>query len=175
MNSNRSHKMSLRPTKVGQILSVKELIRNTFRRSDIQVRPVAPRRSKSVDERPAARANRASSDERGVQAPLRGRSKSIDKRPNPVNGDAFHNLAEANALLSIEFIKVKNELEAKNKRIEFMQKQDVGNRKLIADLTYENKEKDEVIAGLNERMTILLRSGRYKCCTQHNIYLCIMK
>lgn len=158
--------------------------RRRSKSNDAENRPRATgrriNRSKSVDIPSSKRENRHSVDQRQLAVPKvnkhqsKGqismaaqrttRSKSIDdrRRPNKITeNDPVKCLAKSNAMLAAELVKMKSELDDKNKKIENLMQRNMANQKFINDMIKDGEEKQKQIDCLNEKLeSAMNRSGK---------------
>lgn len=89
------------------------------------------------------------------------RSKSVDGR-RADDPATLGYLAQAQAMLTTELIKMKDSLDAKNKKIDSLVKQDQANQKLIANMMKDGDEKQAQLACLqNQLHEALNRLGNF--------------
>lgn len=155
----------------------KQLLYTVVPEGTANYRAGSRRRSKSTDHsqtpksRPARRMNRCQSlDQSGYTERLTNRLLSIEERQVParrgyrfqsVEGrravddvafDTVGHLAQAQATLTMELIKIKDQLDAKKKQVEMLLKQDVANQQLIANMIKDGEEKDAELARLQDQL-----------------------
>lgn len=123
------------------------------------VLPGSRRRSRSLEQRQpqtaARRINRSQSvDQTRMAARRASRSRSIESRArqNDTVPDTLGMLAQANALLTTELIKMKDELDAKNKKIDALVKQDTANQRLIGNMVQDSDQKQKQLACLQNQL-----------------------
>lgn len=121
-------------------------------------------RSKSIDvinqpRMPARRTQRFQSvDCRGRNAVTRQPNQRTDVPVHNVN--ALEHLAQSQAILTTELIKMKNDLNAQNKKVDLLTRQDVANQEFLEKMVKEAKEKDiQMYALRNELQAALNRLG----------------
>lgn len=113
----------------------------------------ARRRSRSLDERQPTQA----------AARRAFRSKSVDQRAAvrrdsviPPRPEDNNYLAQANAMLTNELIRMKDDLDTQRKKIDSLKKQDMANQKLIEEMRKFCIEKDEELGRLKNDLEIAL-------------------
>lgn len=129
------------------------------------------RRSKSLEEQRQGQSRAASRrltrsqsvDGPRMAAKRYSRSKSIERpQSDDTAPDTLKYLAQANAMMTKEIIKMKNELDDKHKKINALTKQDVANQQLIAIMRQDSDERNEQVRCLEIQLQDALnRLGKF--------------
>lgn len=113
------------------------------------------KRSISVDARRRGRNS-------GVTNGLRGADRRVDIQDVDASATIAH-LAQSQAILANELIKMKDDFCAQSKKNDLLTKQDNANQKLIAKMAQEVEGKDEQIRALTNRLQVALNRIGNSC------------